>query len=96
MSIKAVTYFQAQCDWPDQHPCESQPNYEYSAWSDEAYVEEEMLDANWWEGRDGKTHYCDTHPATWASDHELGEPFPEPPYLLIHDDVKVTYVGGAR
>lgn len=29
--------------------------------------------------------YCDRHTVAWASDHECGEPWPDPPYLLIHD-----------
>ncbi len=68
-----------------------------------ALVEDALDDARcdgWQEGRDGKAHYCDRHPTFWASNRELGEPDPEPPYLLIHDgdtgdrddDGKVTLI----
>jgi len=99
VSFKEVTYYEAQCDWPG-FVCGRQTDSEFTAWAEPDSVLDIMTDAEWRTSRDGKSHYCDLHPAIWASDYENGEPFPEPPYLLIHDgdtddsndDGRVTYV----
>lgn len=98
MSIREVTYYQASCDWLG---CTRTPHTEYTAWEDPGSARDDVEYAEWHFDRDGKRHYCNEHPATWASEHEDGEPFPEPPYLLIHDgdtdnsddDGKVTLIG---
>lgn len=99
MSIREVTMYRVECDWPG---CTASPqdDSEYFAWSNKGDAEEYATDANWRVGRAGMCHYCPEHPSEWASDHEHGEPYPEPPYLLIHDgdtdsdddDGRVTFV----
>jgi hypothetical protein len=82
--IAEVTMYKVVCDWPE---CDASAHDggEYVAFaSPEGALEDFAYADNWRRGRDGK-HFCDKHPTTWASDHENGEPFPEPPYLLIHD-----------
>lgn len=99
MSLQAVTMWRIACDWPG---CKGSPldDTDYYAWSDPVGAIDSAED-NGWRGRDGKSHYCNNHPTTWASDHENGEPFPDPPYLLVHDgdtgdyddDGKVSLIG---
>ena len=84
MSIREITYYQVVCDWPDCGTT-AHDGTDYGAHESADSADEEVDNADWWRGREPETHYCDRHPATWASDHEEGEPFPEPPYLLIHD-----------
>jgi hypothetical protein len=111
VSIKRVECYTFVCDWPD---CDADgfAHTEYSG-GDRDLLDSTIGDAcgyGWHVGRDrpedhsfgltGPMHFCPRHPATWASDHENGEPFPEPPYLLIHDsdtdnpddDGKVTLI----
>ena len=86
------------CDWPE---CDYQWEYgDFTIFGDGYDADEIVTDSDGLLGLDGK-HYCHRHPAIWASDHEQGEPFPDPPYLLIHDgdtddpindDGKVTHV----
>lgn len=85
MSIREVTYYQGACDWPG---CTSDPHNDYSAWADADGVLADMEGVDWWFGRDGD-HYCLSHPVAWEG--VLDEENAEPPYLLIHDDVTVTY-----
>jgi hypothetical protein len=100
MSLKEATYYTVICDWPDCGVSVDEDG-DYSAWADKQQALDAATDDNWRESRDGQKHYCEAHPAVWASDYENGEPFPEPPYLLIHDgdtgdtadDGKVTFVG---
>lgn len=103
MSFREVTYYQAVCDWPD---CDATAHEatDYAAWGEAHQAEEDVDNANWLRGaRLADVWYCENHPATWAGDHENGEPFPEPPYLLIHDgdtddtddDGKVSLIEGS-
>lgn len=85
MSIKRLDTFTAVCDWPGCDADAVSDHTDYSGWGDVENVNDTLDDAEWWRGRGGEAHYCNRHPVTWASDHEDGEPFPEPPYLLIHD-----------
>lgn len=99
MSVLGVTMFRVICDWADC-PNSPQDDTDYFAWGEPEQAEETASDADYRTGRDGETHYCLDHPATWASDHEMGEPFPPKPFLLIHDgdtdepddDCKVTLI----
>lgn len=86
MSIHKVTYYQGRCDWPD---CEERPSEEYTAWDTPAGVEEDMNNADWWPGPNGK-NYCSTHPARWACDIADGDDVPPLPYLLIDDNGEAT------
>ncbi len=102
MSIKTMPFYTVVCDWPG---CDRSADEggEYAAWASASGALDSARDADWWEVRDGKheIHYCDEHPCAWASDHEDGEPFPDHPFLLIHDgdtdnsedDGKVTLKG---
>lgn len=102
MSIKRLDTFTAVCDWPGCGADVMDPT-DYSGIGEVEHVNDTLDDYNWWRGADGIAHFCNAHPATWASDHEDGEPFPKPPYLLIHDgdtndpdnDGKVSLIGGA-
>lgn len=96
MSMREEKAWSLWCDWPG---CERQfESYEYSIFGDGWDPDEIVRDADGRIGTDG-THYCRQHPAVWASNHEDGQPFPPPPFLLIHDgdtdddedDGKVTY-----
>jgi hypothetical protein len=93
--------YQVVCDWPgcDAHLSDYDDGV-IVAWVDQASALESR-NPGAWESQDGVAHYCESHPSTWASDHENGEPYPDPPYLLIHDgdrepvyDGSVTLVGG--
>lgn len=102
MSKRVEESWSLWCDWPG---CKTQFEYgDYSIFGDGWDAEDMLTDSDWRIGRDGQAHYCAKHPCVWASDHEDGEPFPEPPYLLIHDgdtaepiedDGKVTLVEAA-
>ncbi len=86
MSLRPKQFYTVVCDWPG---CENtaDDDGEYAAWGSASGALESVRDASWWEGADGKNelHYCNEHPTAWASDHEDGEPYPDHPYLLIHD-----------
>ena len=84
MSIKRLDMYTAVCDWPGCSQDVMDPT-EYSGWGEIEHVNDTLDDHGWWRDRDGERHYCGAHRCEWASDHEDGEPFPEPPYLLIHD-----------
>lgn len=100
--IREVTFYQAVCDWPG---CDvtAHEDTDYAAWADVAMAAEDVENAEWLRGLGPDECYCRNHPAVWASDHENGESFPEPPYLLIHDgdtddvtdDGRVSLIGGA-
>lgn len=102
MSVREVVMYRVVCDWPG---CEAsaQDATDYYAWTDATHALDVTVDADWRESTTGRFHYCLDHPATWAGDHEDGEPYPPPPYLLIHDgdtddpfdDGKVTFMGPA-
>lgn len=81
--IESVTMYRLICDWPG---CEesAQEGGDYYAWSDAGAAVDEASGAGWREGCDG-SWFCEAHPADWSSEHENGEPWPEPPYLRIHD-----------
>lgn len=91
--IKRHDTYSAVCDWPGCTRDVMDPT-DYSG-GDMTMVQNALEDGDWWIGAraeeahdfglTGGRHYCNNHPAAWASDHENGEPFPEPPYLLIHD-----------
>lgn len=71
------------CDWPG---CGYQFEYaEYTIFGDGWDLEEIVTDADGRVSRDRTKHYCHLHLCVWASDHEDGDPFTQPPYLLIHD-----------
>ncbi|NUO35607.1 MAG: hypothetical protein HOQ18_18390 [Dermatophilaceae bacterium] len=103
MSVRPEKSWSLWCDWPG---CDYQfEDGDYSIFGDGHDAEEIVTEADGRIDRDGKRHYCHNHPATWASDHENGEPFPAPPYLLIHDgdtgnplddDGRVSLIGGAE
>jgi hypothetical protein len=102
MSVRQVTMYRVVCDWPG---CEAsaQDDSEYYAWTDGDDAEQYAADLDWRVSLSGLCHYCPTHPAVVMSEHEYGEPFPEPPYLLIHDgdvgnpedDGRATYIEDA-
>ena len=103
MSLKSLPCFTVICDWPE---CGADvlADGEFSGYGDTDQLAIEVEGADWRTSLHGLCHYCPDHPVTWASDHEGGEPFPAPPYLLIHDgdtgncadDGTVSFVGGAR
>lgn len=102
MSTKPEPSWSLWCDWPD---CDYQfESCEFTIFGEGWDPEEIVTDADGHLDRDGKRHYCDHHQTVWASDHENGEPFPEPPYLLIHDgdtdsgddDGKVSLIEATR
>jgi len=83
MSARPVESWELVCDWPD---CKSKgESGEYTIFVPGWDMQEVADDSDWLISVDGKQHYCRDHKAVWASDHENGEPFPEKPYLLIHD-----------
>lgn len=83
MSIKTWTGYSGVCDWPG---CgiDVMDGTDYSAWGERDAVEETMTDYDWRIGADGERHYCDKHPAAWASDPEHVAEMPRP-FLLFHD-----------
>lgn len=81
MSKRPAETWSLVCDWPkcDEEFCDG-------AYFDDTWTVGEILeDTDWRVSPDGDLHYCGRHPAAWESDHENGEPYPSPPYLLIHD-----------
>lgn len=86
MSIKEVPGYVVICDWPG---CGVPANEDgdFAFWTEKSSAIDSASDAGWWETTDGEKHYCgdSKHVYAWASDHENGEPYPDPPYLLIHD-----------
>lgn len=84
MSFHSIPCWQVRCDWPG---CEATPAdvSDYSGWGDQSVAHEEAVELDWRTSPDDEQHYCDDHPAMWASDHENGETYPAPPFLLIHD-----------
>jgi hypothetical protein len=102
MSFHAIPCWQVRCDWPG---CTASPAdfSEYSGWGDQSVAHEEATEADWRTNADETLHYCDAHPAAWASDPEQVASMAGP-FLLIHDgdtdsplddDGKVTYTAGA-
>lgn len=71
------------CDFPG---CQYQWEYsDYTIFGEGWDAEEIVRESDGWVSLGGTLHYCHQHVTAWASDHEDGSPFPEPPYLLIHD-----------
>jgi len=94
--IEEVAMYRLICDWPGCGAC-AQDQSDFYAWASPDQAIADGAEAGWHEGRDGKTWYCDEHPATWVSIHENGKPDRDPPYLLIHDsDGKVTMVNASH
>ncbi len=59
MTVKAVTYYQVVCD--GDPTCKSQPDDDYSAWSDQDIAEQSAIDAEWsYDERTGQ-HWCPQH-----------------------------------
>lgn len=86
--------YRVVCDWPDCK-ASAQDDGEYYAWRQAYAAVDEAMDADWWrDSTNEKRHYCRNHPTTWTSDHEDGEPYPERPFLLVHDDDDSGYGGG--
>ncbi|MGZ4518912.1 MAG: hypothetical protein ACXVXP_00270 [Mycobacteriaceae bacterium] len=98
MSIKPIDCFTIVCDWPGCG-ADVMEDADYSGWGDVDYLLETTSDSGWWTSTTAMSHFCNEHPAIWASDLEDGA-LPSRPYLLIHDgdtdnrddDGKVTLV----
>lgn len=84
MSARPLEAWELICDWPD---CKAKgEDGDYTIFAMDAYDPAEVAEnCDWLTSKDRQSHYCREHTVVWASDHEDGEPFPAPPYLLIHD-----------
>lgn len=86
MSTREEKSWSLWCDWPG-HEYQFE-NDDYSIFGDGYDPDEIVTESDGRVGTDGK-HYCSDHPCAWSSDHEAGgEPYPAPPFLLIHDGMK--------
>lgn len=82
MSTREEKSWSLWCDWPT---CKHQFEYgDYSIFGDGFDPDEIVRENDGQVGADGK-HYCYDHPAVWSSEHENGEPYPAPPFLIIAD-----------
>ncbi|MGH3499759.1 MAG: hypothetical protein ACRDQA_02480 [Nocardioidaceae bacterium] len=84
MSIETVTMYHVVCDWPGCGTATDDNDPEGYFWVSMDAALGDAHEIDWWFDGD-RRHYCPRHPATWASDHENGEPYPAGAYLLIHD-----------
>ena len=89
MSTREEKAWSLWCDWPG-HEYQFE-DADYSIFGDGYDADEIVTESDGRVGVDGK-HYCSKHPCTWESDHEHvagrstdPEPYPAPPFLLIHD-----------
>ena len=71
MTIKAVTYYEVCCDEPD---CKDHPDDEYSAYADESYAADVVIDFEW--STDGQGHHwCHKHrPPVCEGEHVRDDP----------------------
>lgn len=83
MSVREILCYTIACDWPG---CEvtADDDSDYSCWGD---ITDAWMSANDADGNRGQgdAWFCAEHRAVWSSDHENDEPYPAPPFLLIHD-----------
>ncbi|HEY6019056.1 MAG TPA: hypothetical protein VIY48_03925 [Candidatus Paceibacterota bacterium] len=68
MTLRAVTYYQVECD---HHGCKEQPNDEYSAWSDASYALDDAIENAEWSNNDEGLHWCPKHRPSCAPGQHL-------------------------
>lgn len=84
MSVREVPGYTIQCDWIG---CDmtADEGGDYAFWGEIESAWMVADDSDGWKGHAKHEWYCNAHPAAWSSDHEDGDPYPAPPFLLIHD-----------